>query len=55
MMGTRERLRGGDEWDYLTKGRRFFRKRPGKFAAVKARFWRRVRKLRRLETKAAEE
>ncbi len=52
MMGTREPLICGDEYDYLTRARRFCRKRAGKFVRVKRAFWRRVRKAYRLETRA---
>lgn len=44
MMGTRVGLKSGDEWDALTRGKRFFRWRPGARALVKRRFWKRVRK-----------
>ena len=47
MMGHRERLRGGDEWDYLTRARRYSKARAGKFSRVKATFNRRVRKKAR--------
>lgn len=49
MMGTRERMINGDEYDYLTRARRFSKKKPGKFTQVKQAFWQRVRKARRLE------
>jgi hypothetical protein len=49
MMGTKEALKGGDEWDCLTRARRFERKKAGKFKTVKAGFWRRVRKTYRLK------
>jgi hypothetical protein len=48
MMGTKERLISGDEWDCLTRGRRYENKRAGKFRIIKAKFWRRVRKQARL-------
>jgi len=48
MMGTREKLRGGNEYDTLTKkGRRVFSgvfRHAGRAAAVKRQFWKRVRK-----------
>lgn len=45
MMGHRERLKGGDEYDALTKtGRRYLRFRPGEAKAAKARFARRTRR-----------
>jgi hypothetical protein len=53
MMGTREQMKGGDEYDALTKrGRRalaIFR-HSGIAARTKRRFWRRVRKGARRET-----
>lgn len=48
MMGTREPLKGGDEYDYLTRARRYYNKRAGKFKPIKQGFWRRVRKIYRL-------
>jgi len=44
MMGHREKLRGATEWDYLTRTRRYFFKRAGKFVAVKRAFNKRVRR-----------
>jgi hypothetical protein len=55
MMGTRERLRGGDEYDALTKrGRRILKifQRPGIAAKAKRRFWKRARKQARLGIEA---
>lgn len=50
MMGTREPLKGGDEWDYLTlRGKRYCAKRAGTRRIIKAKFWRRTRKRHRLE------
>jgi hypothetical protein len=51
-MGTREPMRGGSEYDYLTRARRFFRKKAGKFTQIKAAFWQRTRKMYRLKTDA---
>lgn len=48
-MGTREPLKGGAEWDYLTRGRCFHRKVAGRVRLVKQTFWQRVRKAHRLE------
>ena len=45
MMGTKEKLRGGDEYDFLTRARRWYVKRRGEVKRVKRRFWKRVRKL----------
>lgn len=49
MMGTREPLKGGDEWDFLTKAKRYCRSRAGARRIIKAKFWRRTRKQHRLE------
>ena len=50
-MGTRETLKGGNEWDaFSRKSRRITHSSNGKYAWIKARFWRRVRKLHRLQT-----
>lgn len=43
-MGTREKLRGGDEQDFLTKARKWYLHRAGQVKRVKRRFWKRVRK-----------
>lgn len=51
MLGTREQMRGGDEYDALTKrGRRLLMvfRRPGIAAQTKRRFWKRARKNARL-------
>jgi hypothetical protein len=57
-MGTREPLKGGDEFDRLHwKGwRRALSFRPGESAAIKAKFWRRVRRMVRasMKTETAE-
>ena len=50
-MGTRVPLKGGDEYDTLTKHRRYFRYRPGWAKDLKRKFWKRVRKAWRLEAK----
>lgn len=50
MMGTRESLRGGSEYDALTRrGRRALKmfRHPGVASAAKRRFWKRVRKRAR--------
>ena len=45
MMGHREKLKGGDEFDALTKtGRRYVRFRAGEAKAVKVKFSRRTRR-----------
>jgi len=51
MMGTREKLRGGDEYDALTRARRFFDWQPGHAASIKRRFWKRARKVARTQAK----
>lgn len=43
MMGSRG-LKGGHEYDMLTRFRRFLQKRPGKAKAAKRSFWKRTRK-----------
>ena len=42
-MGHREKLKGGDEWDYLTKARRFYHHRAGQIKKIKQKFWKRNR------------
>ena len=50
MMGTRERLIGGDEYDALRhRARRYISFKPGTIRIIKAKFWRRVRKITRRE------
>jgi hypothetical protein len=49
MMGTREKLRGGWEYDALTRGRRMSRWKAGKAARWKRQFWKRVRRQKREE------
>lgn len=52
-MGTREETKGGTEWDMSSrKARRIVGGRAGSWSWPKAKFWRRVRKLRRLEAEA---
>lgn len=51
-MGHREKLKSGDEYDYLTKARRFYFHRPGLIAAIKRRFWKRTRADQRKELAA---
>ena len=45
MMGTRHPLKGGDEYDAFTGWRRFLKFRAGDRSRIKAKFWRRVRKM----------
>jgi hypothetical protein len=52
MMGHREPLISGDEWDYLTrKGRRIVSARSGQISRIKRAFNKRVRKTARLDAK----
>jgi hypothetical protein len=44
MMGTRQRLRGGIEYDALTRFRRRIRLRQSEVARAKRQFWKRTRK-----------
>jgi hypothetical protein len=44
MMGHRERLVDGDEYDALTRGKHFHKWRAGDRAAIKRRFNKRVRR-----------
>jgi hypothetical protein len=51
MMGTREKLRGGSEYDALTRrGRRLLAmfRHSGIASAAKRRFWKRIRKAARM-------
>ena len=45
MMGHREPMKGGDEYDALTKARRRYKytKKPGVVQQMKRKFWQRVR------------
>ena len=45
MMGTKEKLKGGDEYDFLTRARKWYIHRSGKVQKVKRKFWKRVRKM----------
>lgn len=44
MMGTKEPMIDGDEYDALTKARKFYRWRAGMIKKVKRQFWKRTRK-----------
>lgn len=44
-MGHREHLSDGDEWDALTRGKRFYIWRAGDRKQIKRRFNRRIRRL----------
>jgi len=52
MMGSRG-LKGGWEYDMLTRYRRFRRKRPGKAKSAKRSFWKRTRKRAQQEARAS--
>lgn len=45
MMGHREILKGGDEFDFLTKSKKYYYCPAGRRRAIKAKFNRRVRKV----------
>lgn len=38
-------MKGGDEYDYLTRWRRYLHKRAGTVRKVKRGYWRRVRRI----------
>jgi hypothetical protein len=42
-MGHKEILKGGDEYDFLTKARKFHAHRSGEVSKVKRKFWKRQR------------
>ena len=42
-MGHKEPLKGGDEYDFLTKARKYYHHKPGEVAKVKRKFWKRQR------------
>lgn len=50
-MGHRERLKGGDEYDYLTRARRFLYHRAGQIKKIKRKFWKRTRKIMKSKIK----
>jgi hypothetical protein len=47
MMGHREQLRGGGEWDALTRSKRFHRWRAGVRSWIKRKFNKRQRQLKK--------
>lgn len=49
MMGHREKLVGGEEYDALTRARKWHGWRSGMIKKVKRRFWKRIRKEVRME------
>ena len=44
MMGHREKLKGGDEYDALTKARKVYGPGAGVVKEIKRRFWKRLRR-----------
>ena len=44
MMGHREALKGGDEYDALTRWKKFLRWKPRVRKLIKRQFWKRQRK-----------
>lgn len=42
-MGHKSKLKGGDEWDYLTRARRYFHHKAGQIRKIKRGFWKRQR------------
>lgn len=42
-MGHKEILKGGDEYDLLTKARKYFHHRAGEISKIKRKFWKRQR------------
>lgn len=48
MMGHRETLKGGAEFDALTRWRKLMHWRPGEVKAIKRAFWKRQRRQGRL-------
>jgi hypothetical protein len=55
MMGHREKMKGGDEYDAFTGWRRFLRFRPGERKKTKHSFWKRIRASLRSAPKEDEE
>ena len=49
MMGHREQLKGGSEYDCLTKWRKYMKNHSGESHSVKKKFSRRVRREIKLE------
>lgn len=42
-MGHKEKLKGGDEYDFLTRARRYYHHKAGQIRKVKRKFWKRQR------------
>jgi hypothetical protein len=56
MMGHRERLYGGCEFDAFTRGwRKYLVKKAGKFKKIKVRFNRRIRRLEKANDRRRED
>jgi len=49
MMGHKEKLKGGDEYDALTRARRYHSFRPGTRKRIKRKVSRRIRKQARFD------
>ena len=49
VMGHHTPLKGGDEYDTLTRARRFRLSRAGKARGIKRKFWHRIRRALRQE------
>lgn len=43
MMGHKEKLKSGDEYDFLTRARRYYHHKAGQIRKVKRKFWKRQR------------
>lgn len=55
MMGHREPMKSGDEYDALTRAKRFYKWRPGMRAWVKRKFSKRLRREARSVIRAHSE
>jgi hypothetical protein len=55
MMGTKEKLKGGDEWDIFSRWRKYTRTQRYEVQKVKRKFWKRVRKIWRNKVKGEQE
>lgn len=42
-MGHKEKLKGGDEYDFLTRARRYYHHKAGQIRKIKRKFWKRQR------------
>lgn len=50
-MGHKEKLKGGDEYDYLTRARRFLGHDAGQIKKIKRKFWKRQRRAEKQDTR----